>query len=813
MGVVYLARHPQRGPAALKLVRDGAAADASFRARFRREVEAARLVRSPRVAGVVDADPDAEPPWLATSFVDGPTLKEAVDADGPMAGHRLTALAVALADALASIHRAHVVHRDLKPANILLTADTPVVIDFGIAVLREAPALTRTGMAVGTPGWMAPEQVRGRRCGPRTDVFSWGLVVAYAASGRLPFGRGRPDAVHYRVVHEAPDLPGLPSPLGDLVRAALTKDPRQRPDVAELLATLTAGALEVTAAGTTALGPTLTDRTEVVPTIVALGWGVDALPARPGGLPRSVPAGANGAPVVPVVPEAPGAPAPGGDPRVGEPHRGSIPRPARDERRGAGLVPAFWYAGQEHHTAPSLAAALQATWDDARVEVFESRDPIWLGELRSFLQAVGRDEADRIVAAGTGDAPAAATMARLILAIDPGIEPRVGPLWLTPEGLVAAAQAVIDGDGSGERLAAIGAARVLRLWRGLPGMERAAAIDERWHAGVESFTRRVAAHRGHAGWLGPAERQRASATLLLCAVHPDHDLRLARRLDAARRTSAKRQAWWAQLAADGQRDPAAAVLAVLTAERARSLSDGERQAARAADRSRRDAARTDRRRRRAAAPALQPRYVPLPRATSSVRRLWVLAVMSGALVVYLWLAQTFGDELVAHYEAVDRVSATAAEKLDSYREASQATWLATLLLVGLPAMHVATATILRRGAGRPVVRGYAGAAAGVDLVLGLTLLPAATMGGLVLEAALETRADVTAATPAFGAGEPWAAGALLLPFGLVAVVLLIRSCWRLGRVVLGRPLAGPHTPPPPPGPPVPFVPYPAPSPR
>ena len=126
------------------------------------------------------ADPDAETPWLATGFVDGPTLKEAVEDGGPMEGDRLVALAVALADALAAIHRAKVVHRDLKPANILLTAETPVVIDFGIASMREAPALTRTGMAVGTPGWRAPEQVRGRRCGPRADVFTWALVVAYA---------------------------------------------------------------------------------------------------------------------------------------------------------------------------------------------------------------------------------------------------------------------------------------------------------------------------------------------------------------------------------------------------------------------------------------------------------------------------------------------------------------------------------------------------------------------------------------------------------------------------------------------------------
>src|SRR5690606_32327157 len=311
MGVVYLAEHPQLGTAALKLVREGATADASFRERFRREVAVAERVRSPRVARVLGADADAERPWLATAFIDGPTLQEAVAAEGPMSGDRLVALAVALADALAAIHRAKVVHRDLKPSNILLTAETPVVIDFGIASMREAPALTRTGMAIGTPGWMAPEQVRGRRCGPRADVFTWGLVVAYAASGKPPFGRGSADAVFYRIVHEAPTLPALPAPLDSLVREALTKDPRRRPAVARLLATLTAATAEATAVGATTVGPTLADRTAVVPTIVALGWGVDALPARPGGVPRSVDAGAGGARAAAMPPAAtPSATAP-----------------------------------------------------------------------------------------------------------------------------------------------------------------------------------------------------------------------------------------------------------------------------------------------------------------------------------------------------------------------------------------------------------------------------------------------------------------------------------------------------------------------
>jgi predicted Ser/Thr protein kinase len=772
MGVVYLAEHPQLGSAALKFVRAGSAADTSFRARFRREVEAAERVRSPRVAPVLAADPDAETPWLATGFVDGPTLAEAIDDAGPMAGDRLVALAVALADALAAIHGVDVVHRDLKPSNILLTPETPVVIDFGIAALREAPALTRTGMALGTPGWMAPEQVQGRRCGPPADVFSWGLVVGYAASARPLFGRGPADALFYRVVHEAPDLPELPPSLDGLVPAALTKDPRLRPDVAQVLAALTGAPLEATAAGTTAIGPTLADRTAVVPTIVALGWGVDALPTRPDGRRRAVPDGPDGG--VPVVPGA-----------------------------------AFWFAGQEHHDARSLAAAFQAWWDDAVDQLFRRRDPIWLGELRAFLQAVGLVEADRIVAAGTGDAPAAASMARLLLALDPGIEPRAGPWWLTPDGLTAAAQAVIDGrdgdGGDGDRLADIGAARVLRLWRALPGMNRAAAIDERWHAGTESFGRLVAGVSHHAGWPTPADRRRAVATLLLCAVHPDHELQLARRLAAARRTAARRQPWWAQLATEGQRTPAAAVVAVMTADRARTLAQGERQAARAAEQHRRDGERVERRQRRAVAAVAHPRYAPLPRAQSGVRRGWVLGVMLAALVVYVWAVRSFGDALVAHYEVVDPGTATTADKLRDYREASEAIGLAGLLLVALPAIHVATRAVVQRGARRGMVRVYAGAAAGLDLLLGLTLVPAATLAALVLGAGIEGALDPEVAAP-FGKDEPWVVVGLLVPLGLVGLVLIVRSLWRLARVVFGRPVAGPPMPPRPAVPAIPGIP-------
>lgn len=826
MGVVFLAAHPDEGRAALKFVRAGGD-DTTFRARFGREIEAARRVESPRVAQVLAADPDAPVPWLATAFVDGPTLQEAIDESGPMAGDRLVALATALADALVAVHRADVVHRDLKPSNILLTPETPVVIDFGIATLREAPALTRTGMALGTPGWMAPEQVQGQRCGPPTDVFTWAMVVAFAAAGRPPFGRGPADALFYRIVHERPDLPALPAPLDVLVPAALSKEPDRRPDVMQLVAALTGEPLEPTTPGMTALGRTVADRTAVVPTVVALGWDVEALPTRPDGRARDVPEGVIVGRPRPLV--SPGEPAAGA---------------------GARATPAFWYAGEDHHDARTLAAAFQTFWDDAIDQVFRTRNPIWIDELRGFLRSLGRDDAEQRVAAGAGDAPPAAAMARLLLALDENLDPRVGSVWLTPEGLTAAAQVVTGGrsilagvgaavaeslrgqrdgdagsvgggDGAGavhgpaggarplapgddvriaERLAEIGSARVLRLWRSLPGMERAAAIDERWHAGTEAFGRFVTKVSPHAGWPTPQESQRASATLLLCAVHPEHERQLERRLTAARRTGARQQAWWAQLAAEGQRNPPAAVLAVMTADRARSVTDDERAAARAVDRERRDAQRAaDAQRReaeraqvrdrRAAVVATQPRFVPVRKALSSAARGWTLALLLAGLVVFLWADRTFTDALVDHYLLTSGNGVGGADSVRTARDASDATGWAGVLLVLLPAMHVATRIVLQQGTRRVWVRAYAGAAAAVDLLLGLVYVPASLLAILVLGVGADT--TVASSTPAPFGDESWGAVAVLLPYGLVGLYLVVRSAWRLTRVVLGRPLAGP----------------------
>jgi serine/threonine protein kinase len=243
MGVVFLGRERRGGRlAAVKAIRPELAGDPAFAARFRREVEAARRVDSPHVARVLDADPAAARPWLATEYVDGATLADAVAATGPLTGGRLAAFAAGVAQALTAIHAAGVVHRDLKATNVLLPRSPGPevkVIDFGIARAADA-TMTRSGLRFGTPSWMAPEQLRDRPAGPPADVFAWGLLVAFAASGRHPFGGGPADAVAYRILHDRPDLDGVPEPLRSLVRDALARDPAARPTAARLASVLTA---------------------------------------------------------------------------------------------------------------------------------------------------------------------------------------------------------------------------------------------------------------------------------------------------------------------------------------------------------------------------------------------------------------------------------------------------------------------------------------------------------------------------------------------------------------------------------------------
>ncbi|MFI7504772.1 bifunctional serine/threonine-protein kinase/ABC transporter substrate-binding protein [Streptomyces sp. NPDC049687] len=236
MGVVYLARSPGGALAAVKVIRAAHADDAGFRARFRREVETAGRVANPWVVPLLDADPDAESPWLATAFVPGPSLAEAVQECGPLPFGTVRVLGARLAEALDAVHGAGLVHRDVKPGNVLLAVDGPRMIDFGIARMPEDTALTASGMVVGSPGFLSPEQAqgRGREIGPASDVFSLGCLLTYAVTGERPFGRGSAAETLLRTVHDEPDLDGVPEPLLPLLRGCLAKEPGSRPAVADV---------------------------------------------------------------------------------------------------------------------------------------------------------------------------------------------------------------------------------------------------------------------------------------------------------------------------------------------------------------------------------------------------------------------------------------------------------------------------------------------------------------------------------------------------------------------------------------------------
>ncbi|MFI6471577.1 serine/threonine-protein kinase [Streptomyces sp. NPDC050516] len=240
MGRVYLGRSAGGRTVAVKVVHPHFALDEQFRARFRHEVEAARRVGGDWTAPVLDADPEAPVPWVATGYVAGPSLTQAVMDRGPLPDHSVRVLGAGLAEALAAVHALGLVHRDVKPSNVLLTLDGPRLIDFGIARATDGTAsLTATGVSIGSPGYMSPEQILGRGVTGAADVFSLGAVLAYAATGEPPFPGDSSAALLYKVVHESPELgAGLTGELRDAVGACLAKDPADRPAPAALAARL-----------------------------------------------------------------------------------------------------------------------------------------------------------------------------------------------------------------------------------------------------------------------------------------------------------------------------------------------------------------------------------------------------------------------------------------------------------------------------------------------------------------------------------------------------------------------------------------------
>ncbi|MFI9310059.1 serine/threonine-protein kinase [Streptomyces triculaminicus] len=234
MGVVYLGSDRRGQRVALKVIRPDLAEDQEFRSRFAREVSAARRIRGGCTARLVAADLEADRPWFATQYVPGPSLHDKVTEEGPLSAAQTASIGAALAEGLLAVHDAGVVHRDLKPSNILLSPKGPRIIDFGIAWATGASTLTHVGTAVGSPGFLAPEQVRGAAVTPATDVFALGATLAYASTADSPFGQGSSEVMLYRVVHEEPQLMGVPDALAPLIHACLAKDPEERPSTLQL---------------------------------------------------------------------------------------------------------------------------------------------------------------------------------------------------------------------------------------------------------------------------------------------------------------------------------------------------------------------------------------------------------------------------------------------------------------------------------------------------------------------------------------------------------------------------------------------------
>jgi outer membrane protein assembly factor BamB len=303
MGRVFLGYSPAGRAVAVKICHPEFAADQEFVQRFALEVAAARAVNGLYTAQVIDAGPDDSPPWLATSYVPGPSLLDAVGRYGPLPEPAGWRLAAGLAEALAAVHARGLVHRDLKPTNVLLAADGPRVIDFGVARALDGTALTATGVTFGTPSYMSPEQAQGRPMGPASDVFALGSTLCFAAAGSPPFGAGEPPAVLDRVVRAAPGLDAVPGDLRGLIAACLAKDPADRPDLPQILRACQARAPQP---GEEGYGSTSFWPAQVAAVIAAHQAGPDGVaPARePAGEPTS---GAGRLPGLGTLPPAPRA--------------------------------------------------------------------------------------------------------------------------------------------------------------------------------------------------------------------------------------------------------------------------------------------------------------------------------------------------------------------------------------------------------------------------------------------------------------------------------------------------------------------------
>ncbi|SEG65239.1 Serine/threonine protein kinase [Actinacidiphila yanglinensis] len=345
MGKVYLSYTPAGRPVAVKVIRPELAEDPEFRQRFRQEVAAAGRVQGLYTAPVLDSDTEGPVPWLATAFVQGPSLAAAVASHGVLPVPTVLLLTAGAAEALQAVHAAGLVHRDLKPSNVLLAADGPRVIDFGIARAADATALTGSGVTVGTPAFMSPEQAAGRKITPATDIFALGAVAAYAAAGAPAFGEGSSHAVLYRIVHEEPDLTGVPDVLRPLVVRCLAKDPAERPGLDEVVAMCRAAAE----------GGELVRTEQWLPAAVAADITAHHVPARSTTRPDVV----TPIPTAPATPASPATaaapPAPAGPPVPTAP-----PTPAGPPQDVAGApthAAGPQYGGAPTYTTPAYPAS------------------------------------------------------------------------------------------------------------------------------------------------------------------------------------------------------------------------------------------------------------------------------------------------------------------------------------------------------------------------------------------------------------------------------------------------------------------------
>jgi serine/threonine protein kinase len=344
MGKVYLSYTPGGRPVAIKVIRPEFAEDPEFRRRFQQEVRAAQRVQGLYTAPVIDSDTEGPRPWLATAYVQGPSLHTAVAVHGPMPVATVLLLVAGIAEALQVIHHAGIVHRDLKPSNVLLAADGPRVIDFGIARAADTTALTGTGVQVGTPSFMAPEQAAGTSCTAATDIFALGQIAAFAATGVAAFGDGPSHAVLYRIVHEDPDLSRLPGELLEIVTGCLNKDPALRPSTARI----------IELCGQASQDPALRRPDGWLPSSYAADLTQAAAPTPPPTHPptQAVPQNPLTHPPTQVAPQTPQA-----YPPTQPVHQGSVPAPAAG---GYAYPPTAGYptrpaAGYPNHPFPGTA--------------------------------------------------------------------------------------------------------------------------------------------------------------------------------------------------------------------------------------------------------------------------------------------------------------------------------------------------------------------------------------------------------------------------------------------------------------------------